>query len=142
MNLPPAPEQVAVHSDLQSTLSTSLQGRWLWVAWAYLLGLTVLNLIIYIVGIPAYFAWFNSFHTTNCLDGCFTPTTVHELHTLGISITAYAHGMRNEREKPAESCECGSSSAFTCRSRSALRLACKMLASGRPKSRRLHPFLL
>ena len=49
-----------------------------------------MNVIIYIVGTPAYFAWFNSFHTTNCLDGCFTLTTVHELHALGISITAYA----------------------------------------------------
>ncbi len=70
--------------------NTRIPPRLRWVAWISLLALTILNLIIYVEGIPAYFAWFNSFHTTSCLDGCFTPVTVHELHALGISITAYA----------------------------------------------------
>ncbi len=82
------------HSTLRhepgNRANTRIPQRLLWVAWVSLLGLTVMNLIIYIVGTPAYFAWFNAFHTTNCLDGCFTLTTVHELHALGISITAYA----------------------------------------------------
>ena len=77
-------------SEPENKVNTRIPERLVWVAWISLLALTVLNLIIYIVGIPAYFAWFNSFHTTNCLDGCFTPTSVRALHTMGISITAYA----------------------------------------------------
>jgi hypothetical protein len=87
-------QHTAAHSALRhgpdNRVNTRIPDRLLWVAWVSLLALTVLNLIIYVVGIPAYFAWFNSFHTTNCLDGCFTPATVHELQALGISITAYA----------------------------------------------------
>jgi hypothetical protein len=87
-------QHTMTHSTLScvpdSRANTRIPGRLLWVAWISLLALTVLNLIIYIEGIPAYFAWFNSFHTTNCLDGCFTPATVHALRALGISNTAYA----------------------------------------------------
>jgi hypothetical protein len=50
----------------------------------------MLNLIIYAIGVPAYFAWFNSLHTTDCIDVCLTPATIQALHKLGISITAYA----------------------------------------------------
>ncbi len=70
--------------------NTRIPQRLLWVAWVSLLGLTIMNVIIYFVGTPAYFTWYNSFHPTNCLDGCFTPATVHQLHSLGISISAYA----------------------------------------------------
>jgi hypothetical protein len=90
MNTQHAPAQTALAREPQSRANTRIPERLLWVAWASLLALTILNLIIYVVGIPAYFAWFNSFHTTNCLDGCFTQATVQALHALGISITAYA----------------------------------------------------
>ena len=79
-----------VRHEQDNRANTRIPQRLLWVAWASLLGLTVMNVTIYIAGTPAYFAWFNSFHTTNCLDGCFTSATVRELHALGISITAYA----------------------------------------------------
>jgi hypothetical protein len=80
----------AVSGEPDNTANTRIPERLRWVAWSLLLALTVLNLIIYVLGIPAYYSWYNSFHTTNCLDGCFTPADVQALHTLGISITAYA----------------------------------------------------
>ena len=90
MNTQHAPTQTTLGHEPNNRTNTRIPKHLVWVAWISLLALTVLNLIIYVVGIPAYFAWFNSFHTTNCLDGCFTPATVHALHALGVSITAYA----------------------------------------------------
>jgi hypothetical protein len=72
-----------LHSDMR------IPEPWLWIVWAALLAITILNLIIYAVGIPAYFSWFNSFHT-DCLDGCLTPHIVQSLHALGISLPALA----------------------------------------------------
>ena len=39
----------------ENKVNTRIPDRLIWVAWISLLALTVLNLIIYIVGIPAYF---------------------------------------------------------------------------------------
>jgi len=90
MNTQHAATQTALGHEPNNSSNTRIPQRLLWVAWASLLGLTIMNVIIYTVGTPAYFAWFNSFHTTNCLDGCFTLTTVHELRALGISTPTYA----------------------------------------------------
>jgi len=56
MNLPPAPEQVAVHSDLHSTPSTRLQGYWLALIRLAWVVLSVLAFIIFIASLPVYFA--------------------------------------------------------------------------------------
>jgi signal transduction histidine kinase len=70
-------------------MDTRLRGRWLALARVALLAIGTLAVLVYIAGIPANLAWFNSFHT-DCLDACMTPATVQSLHALGISITAYA----------------------------------------------------
>ena len=76
MNTHHAPNQTALGHEPDNRANTRIPERLLWVAWISLLALTVMNLIIYVVGIPAYFAWYNTFHTTNCLDGCLTPATI------------------------------------------------------------------
>jgi hypothetical protein len=54
-----------------------------------LLALSALNLIIYLVGAPVYFAQlFPSNHA--CFQDCLTPANIGVLHALGIPITAYA----------------------------------------------------
>jgi hypothetical protein len=69
--------------------NTSLSGPWLLAARLSLLAITILNLILYAVGTPVYFAQlFPSNH--NCFEDCLTPANIQSLHALGISITAYA----------------------------------------------------
>ncbi len=66
-----------------------LHGRWLLAARLSLLAITLLNLIIYAVGTPVYFAQLlPSNH--NCFDDCLTPANIQSLHSLGISTTTYA----------------------------------------------------
>ena len=68
---------------------TRLHGFWLLAARISLLTITILNMIIYAVGTPVYFAQLlPSNH--NCFEDCLTPANIQSLHTLGISITAYA----------------------------------------------------
>ena len=63
--------------------------RWLLLAWVSLLAISVLNLIIYIVGIPVYFAQLYPSHH-QCFQDCLTPANIQSLHALGLSVTAYA----------------------------------------------------
>jgi hypothetical protein len=90
MNKHQAPAQTALGHEPDNRANTRIPERLIWVAWISLFALTMLNLIIYAIGVPAYFAWFNSLHTTDCIDVCLTPATIQSLHKLGISITAYA----------------------------------------------------
>src|SRR5579864_4789402 len=89
MSLPSAPTQIAVNAQPPGEAETRLRGRWLVLARIALLAISVLALVVYIAGIPANLAWFNSFHT-DCQDVCMTPATVQSLHALGIPITAFA----------------------------------------------------
>lgn len=69
--------------------NTRLSGPWLLLARAVLLALFALNIIMYIVGTPVYFAQiFPSNH--DCFQECLTSAGFQTLHELGISITAYA----------------------------------------------------
>lgn len=69
--------------------STCLTGRRLLAARIALFAITTLNLIIYAVGTPVYFAQlFPSNH--HCFEDCLTPANIQSLHALGISISAYA----------------------------------------------------
>jgi signal transduction histidine kinase len=63
--------------------------RWLVAAWVSLFAISMLALVLFVLGTPAYFARFYSLPTA-CLDECLTPAKVQALHTLGIPITAYA----------------------------------------------------
>ncbi len=66
-----------------------ISGHWLLIARIALLATTILNLIIYAVGIPVYFAQlFPSHH--HCFEDCLTLANIQSLHALGISVTAYA----------------------------------------------------
>jgi len=62
---------------------------WLLVARVALLAISALNLIIYIVGTPVYFAQLYP-STHDCFPDCLTPASLQSLHALGIPITAYA----------------------------------------------------
>ena len=75
--------------ELRSGTNTRISKRWLMVAWVALLAICVLNLIIYVIGTPVYFAQLYSTHH-DCVEDCLTPANVQSLHALGISITAYA----------------------------------------------------
>ena len=57
--------------------------------WLSLCAMGTLALVLYIFGTPVYFSWFST-RCTNCLDERLTPAKAQALHTLGISITAYA----------------------------------------------------
>jgi len=57
--------------------------------WLSLLALSVLALMLYVAGTPAYFSRVSTLCTT-CIDERLTPTKLQALHLLGISITAYA----------------------------------------------------
>jgi hypothetical protein len=62
---------------------------WLFLLRVSLLALSVLNVILYIVGIPVYFAQlYPSNH--DCVQDCLTPANIQSLHALGLSVTAYA----------------------------------------------------
>jgi hypothetical protein len=75
--------------EVDNTSTTRLHGFWLLAARISLLTITTLNMIIYAVGTPVYFAQLlPSNH--NCFEDCLTPANIQTLHTLGISITAYA----------------------------------------------------
>jgi hypothetical protein len=81
------------HTDLSrephGRASTRISERWLWIARVVLLAISTLNLIIYVVGTPAYFAQLYPSHH-DCVIDCLTPANVQSLHALGISVTAYA----------------------------------------------------
>jgi signal transduction histidine kinase/uncharacterized membrane protein SirB2 len=57
--------------------------------WVSLFAISMLALVLYVFGTPLYFARFYTLRT-DCLDECLTSAKVQALHTLGISITAYA----------------------------------------------------
>ena len=84
-----APTPPTVSHERNSGTNTRIPKRWLWAARVALLAISVLALVVYIAGIPANLAWFNSLHT-DCLDACMTPATVQSLHALGIPITTFA----------------------------------------------------
>ena len=58
-------------------------------AWIPLLVMSSLALVLYIVGTPIYFVRLSTL-TSNCSDECLTVAKVQALHSLHISITAYA----------------------------------------------------
>ena len=89
MNPPSVSTQIAVTAPSPGEVDTRLRGRLLVLARVALLAISVLALVVYIAGIPANLAWFNSLHT-DCLDVCMNPTTVQSLHALDIPITAFA----------------------------------------------------
>lgn len=62
---------------------------WLLVGRVAVLTISALNLIIYIVGTPVYFAQLSP-STHGCFQDCLTPADLQSLHALGIPITAYA----------------------------------------------------
>ncbi len=68
-----------------------LSRQWIWLVASRvsLLAISFLALVLYIAGIPAYYARLSIPHT-NCSDECLTTAKVQMLHTLGISIPAYA----------------------------------------------------
>ena len=75
--------------ELHSRGNMRIPRLWLLVGWVALLTVSALNLIIYTVGTPVYFAQLlPSNH--NCFEDCLTPANIQSLHTLDISITAYA----------------------------------------------------
>src|SRR5947209_1284279 len=75
--------------EMRSEASTRISGPWLLLARVSLLALFGLNLIIYMVGTPVYFAQlYPSNHA--CFQDCLTPANLQSLHALGFSITAYA----------------------------------------------------
>jgi hypothetical protein len=75
--------------ELHNGANTRTPKPWLLVARLVLLAISVLNLIIYIVGTPVYYAQlFPSNH--DCVQECLTPANIQSLHALGIPITAYA----------------------------------------------------
>lgn len=81
--------RTASHQEPHREINTRLHGGWLWLARAVLLTISTLYLIVYIVGIPIYFAQiFPSHH--NCIEDCLSPADIQSLHALGISIMAYA----------------------------------------------------
>jgi signal transduction histidine kinase len=51
--------------------------------------MSVLTLMLYVIGTPVYFAQLTTL-CANCLDEHLTAVKVQALHTLGVSITAYA----------------------------------------------------
>ena len=67
----------------------SKQSGWLFVSRVSLLAISILALILYIVGTPAYFARLST-SQTDCSDECLTPAKIQALHTLGIPIPTYA----------------------------------------------------
>jgi hypothetical protein len=75
--------------DAYAASETRLYGFWLLAVRLSLLGITILNLILYIVGTPVYYAQLlPSNH--NCVVDCLTQANIQSLHALGISVTAYA----------------------------------------------------
>src|SRR5947209_5822331 len=89
MSLRYAPPPTAVNYERHSGANTRISGRWLLVARVALLAISILNLILFIVGTPVYFAYLHTL-CTGCLDDRLTPDKLQELQTLGISITSYA----------------------------------------------------
>jgi hypothetical protein len=75
--------------ELRTGADTRLPRLRLRVSQLSLLALGALNLSIYLVGAPAYYAQlFPSNHA--CFQDCLTPANIVALHALGIPITAYA----------------------------------------------------
>lgn len=88
MNSHHAPASSLSHEP-HSRANTRIPERWLLAARLSLLAITVLNLLIYVIGTPVYFAQLNLSHH-DCFVDCLTPANLQSLHTLGISITTYA----------------------------------------------------
>lgn len=89
MNTDHAPAQSSLSRETHIRANTLIPARWLLVARVSLLAIGILAVVVYIAGIPANLAWFNSFHT-DCQDICMTPATAQTLHALGIPITTFA----------------------------------------------------
>ncbi len=89
MNTQHASAHTALSLEQHSRANTRIPGRWLLVARVSLLAITVLNLIVYVIGTPVYFAQLHTSHP-GCFYECLTPANIQSLHALGISITAYA----------------------------------------------------
>src|SRR5260370_26919537 len=89
MNRDHAPAQTALSGETHNRASTIIPARWLLVARVALLAISILAVVLYIAGIPANLAWFNSFHT-DCQDICMTPSTAQILHSLGLPIPTFA----------------------------------------------------
>jgi hypothetical protein len=82
-------QEGCISHELRSGTNTRISKLWLMVARIALLAICVLNLIIYVIGTPVYFAQLYSSHH-DCVVDCLTPANLQALHALGISITAYA----------------------------------------------------
>ena len=76
-----------------NTSDTRLRGPWLVIARAGWVILTLINLLILVLGIPAYFAQLhricNSPNFTTCYIGSITPGNALALTHLGISLDVY-----------------------------------------------------
>lgn len=75
--------------ELRREANTRIAGSWLWLARVPLIALFVMNVIIYIVGTPVYFAQLDPSNHT-CLQNCLTPANLQSLHALGFSNIDYA----------------------------------------------------
>jgi hypothetical protein len=88
MNLPRTTTQTNVSPDTRNETGTRLQGRWLFLARAVWVALT---LLIFIVSIPVYIAQLQTLcRVTFCTPGQLTPDTERILHDLGLSTGLYA----------------------------------------------------
>src|SRR6266702_2217444 len=91
MNVRPIPTHTAGSYELPGGANTRISGPRLLAARISLITLSAFILVLYVVGTPSYyFAWFNSLHTSVCLDICITPANVQSLHALvhlGISLS-------------------------------------------------------
>ncbi len=72
-----------------NTPDTRLRGPWLVTARVGWVILTLINLLIFVLGIPAYFAQLHVICTTDCNPGRVTPGNALVLTHLGISREVY-----------------------------------------------------
>jgi hypothetical protein len=72
-----------------NTSDTRLRGPWLVTARVGWVILTLINLLIFVLGIPAYFAQLHVICTTDCSPGRVTPGNAVALTHLGIPLDVY-----------------------------------------------------
>ncbi len=89
MSLKHIPGPTSANYGQPDMANTRISGYRLLVARIVLLATSVLNLILFIAGVPVYFAYLHTL-CTDCLDDRLTPDKLQALHTLGISISTYA----------------------------------------------------
>lgn len=75
--------------ELHTGANTRIPKPWLLVARLVLFAISILNLILYIVGTPVYYAQLSP-SNHECFQDCLIPADIQALHALGIPITAYA----------------------------------------------------